>query len=759
VSKADTSRPRQTFDMNPRILEPHLFQSHLLVINSRPPVIEDKLMFSQRAMSQTLANIVGNAARAKAIKEMEQKLEPATAEQKKLVDIVLSNKSSVTILQGPNGIGKTTHLPAMISRVLEDKLGPEVGRKVLVVHPNALVVNSIPRWMNQSEGRELFAKGSMAGRVVSYVGTAGLLPEDDNDRLVYTTDDSLSSIALVVEANPEGSQGPNIIGPGYRVVFVDEARHRSLPTEMILLRIKSIMAQRDAENPVHFVIMADTLETGIYKSFFNIEDDHSIYLQDYRDTSRVKRVYIDPVEADALPSLLEQKLEDIVSTNPAGGVGILVILPSRQNAIDAQCKYAEKYPDMNACVLINSMDTEEITRDRPKMVFSTFDSVIGLTVSDIQHLIVSGISDAEIFDPKVGHALTTQVAMSASDIDHICGRLSHGLAGTCHLLWPESTTRRLVQFRLSPLLWDDCLDYISQLFSIFDGRYPVVGSMELMVYPQRHSVILSVRKLRSLGLIRSRGIGYSLQPLGRIFTANFSYGRSKSVQLEGSLLMCIGNIDIMRINMACILTMSWRHVSPLDSEDGSISRFDCLIDDPRAAHLISELGDLWLELWCFHRCARDGIAKVLDLCPELDIDEEVLNGLMRKRQSLCEYFNVDKNSEFDWSTEDNLLSDLLRIFQWRLISFDEDNTNGQFLSTGHPVSIDEESILRGRRVSPTVICFHPRKKRGEYTANRLLHIPRKLLDSHLEDYGKSNLEDLGKSLSEGMAWPREGYFG
>jgi len=76
------------------------------------------ILMTQFAMPLSMGEIAVHAARAKAIKDKEDSSEPATDEQERLVEIVLSTKSSITILQGPNGIGKITQIPAMILDVL-----------------------------------------------------------------------------------------------------------------------------------------------------------------------------------------------------------------------------------------------------------------------------------------------------------------------------------------------------------------------------------------------------------------------------------------------------------------------------------------------------------------------------------------------------------------------------------------------------------------------------------------------------------------
>jgi hypothetical protein len=169
---------------------------------------------------------------------------------------------------------------------------------------------------------------------------------------------------------------------------------------------------------------------------------------------------------------------------------------------------------------------------------------------------------------------------------------------------------------------------------MFDGKYPARQSMELMVYPQRQSVVLAIRKLRICGFIRATAEGYSLQASGTKVVPSTLESSMTGLRVISGFLIGKTPLNIMKINMASILSFR-KALVHVDQSNGKsseqvLAEIDKLNNDPKSKYRISDLGDLWLELWCLRRCISDGIDSVVENYPCLDINKDIYAMIMKK---------------------------------------------------------------------------------------------------------------------------------
>ena len=117
-------------------------------------------------MLQQTATIAGIAAQRKQSQEKASRLEPRNREEESLCKAILQNHSSVILLSGAHGYGKSTQIPAVVFKALEGR-SPAM---VMVAQTNILATTSNVDWMNSKTGNKLFANGLVAGKV-GFVGT------------------------------------------------------------------------------------------------------------------------------------------------------------------------------------------------------------------------------------------------------------------------------------------------------------------------------------------------------------------------------------------------------------------------------------------------------------------------------------------------------------------------------------------------------------------------------------------------------------
>jgi HrpA-like RNA helicase len=159
---------------------------------------------------------------------MSDRLGPVGEEQKRLCRLVEQKCSSVTVLVGDHGSGKTTQIPALVSEAFKQK----ANYSSMFVVPNGVNVRAVAAWMNKSpqQTKYPFANGKLAG-MVHWADNIFELRQKSNQIITYITDELLEICLL---------ETPEEIDK-YSVIFIDDYHYRSTSTEVILLKVKNII--------------------------------------------------------------------------------------------------------------------------------------------------------------------------------------------------------------------------------------------------------------------------------------------------------------------------------------------------------------------------------------------------------------------------------------------------------------------------------------------------------------------------------------
>ena len=663
--------------------------------------------------SQFTIKIIANQEKMKREKELAGQLKPVGPAQEELCRIVHGQFSSVTILQGQHGSGKTIQVPAVVSQ----QVVGNVPCKSLVVQPNLLNARAVVNRMNQ----HLFAGGKLKGNV-ELARTAS--PIGNTQSLItYTTDEVMSSFLNTKD-------GVKAID-GYRVVFIDDIHYKSTATELLLLRIKGIMLHRDARgNPVHFVLMSATLEFEELEKYFN---------KPRIDTLRLEPVHEDPAKPlltecyaekstyGALPEVY-LKIGEIVTTkaNIRETVGILVFL---RNDADVEIAFDECQSRFQgtSCKILNDIPIENpdnaVTCAGPKIVLTTDSRALGLTIEHIDAVIVTGTSDIRTFDSSLGHSTISEVLLSNAQVQQQAWRVGRKSPGQCHYMFTQETAKRLDAYKKSDIPTSDDYQYILGLFSIFPGQAPYKGSMELIVYPQPPVARFMIRRLRLMDCIarpekNSTG-GYSVVDGAAL--SNSIPNLSQNARL---LISQIRSTDTpsstgLMILMACIISEPRRPlVRPTSGEGIALDQMELVV-----YHKITETGDVWMQLCWLVLCKNNGFSKVVNAHPTYHFDTEVFTIHNAKYASLSEIYK--------WASVPAQLTEGEGIFVlYKMLIFLGEqllDINGgspaTHLASGQPIYLGETVLqYRNRRIYAIYLDLTMPEGTRSWRASYLLHI-------------------------------------
>ncbi|KAA8568848.1 hypothetical protein EYC84_007828 [Monilinia fructicola] len=455
--------------------------------------------------------------RIKQHREARECLQPWNQNEKDLCFIARGQKSSVTILSGDSGTGKSTYIPAIVATKC---------CKTLLSHPNPLAIRTTYKWMESNRQGDMFANGSMAGKV-----------------------------ELVTEYNPSKFGIDNMLNP----------KDLTLVSHSILSGLIT-NDQRDG---------LDTL--GSYKAvfidedYFDVNKHHDIVLKS--ETNGTSKIPLQFAEA-YLPKERKTELESIIDkiigekTEAEEVAGILIFLPSSE--IDEVCnhfRYKISLGTSFVSVTKLTIDTvrelqDTILQMNNKIVFTTKETMIGVTIRNIDSIIISGEYEGYLFDPLVGQSVYQRLRMAWSDVEQqvsIIGNLA--IKGSCYLLFTESQKETMERYSLSALAYGDCLEYILIIVGLFPTLLPVPSQMRLLTYPQQCLIPFQTRRLRVMGLIEMQGLETESGELTGYCLTEAGQRAVKAPMLNGLARCLFGMLEynadseeyVWYITMACIL--------------------------------------------------------------------------------------------------------------------------------------------------------------------------------------------------------------
>ncbi|KAG7099212.1 hypothetical protein E1B28_001079 [Marasmius oreades] len=174
-------------------------------------------------------------------------------------DVILStiNKNDVTILMAATGSGKTTQVPQIILDSYIDR-GEGARCNILCTQPRRLAALSVADRVAKERHEAL---GKSVGYEVRFEGKP---PEEHGSLNFCTTGVFLKKLQ---SALTEGGGG-NFLDDVTHVI-VDEVHERDVDTDLLLVVLKRLLADRKARNkPIKIILMSATIDPALFQHYF-----------------------------------------------------------------------------------------------------------------------------------------------------------------------------------------------------------------------------------------------------------------------------------------------------------------------------------------------------------------------------------------------------------------------------------------------------------------------------------------------------------
>ncbi|KAM0146583.1 hypothetical protein ACHAQE_010664 [Botrytis cinerea] len=672
-----------------------------------------------------------------------ERLRSWSKEELALCNIVHDEKSSVTILTGDSGTGKSTYIPAMIST-------QNWGCKTLLSHPNPLAIRTTLNWMESSREGDIFAEGKMANNIeLEDAYDPNYFGKSEVD-LTLVSHSILS--ALITNDEQDGLHALR----SYRACFIDEVHIKSVELENLLLRIKGIVQKRDLDGkPIHFILSSSYMDTAILKDFFLVDDRHTLVLQsnDLRSPSQISYNFAEAYSPHKRDLDLQNLLQDIVEEKLKRNtdVGILVFLPSSEvkivyDLISDSIQTLDRDEGFSVLMMTHSSTPDQqdkILSRIGKIVLTTKDMMIGVTMKNIDTVIVGAPEyKARVFHVEVGQCVNTMIKLAQSEIEQQVSTLSNlSSKGSCYYLFPEKNKQELRPYPSSELRNGDLLDYLLILAGLFPAKFPQRAVLDLITYPPLPLLAPQYQKLRELGLIEMRIVQYGSEDVDGYCLTEKGHRTVKVPMLNGFSRILFGMIDY---NCSPKTYKWYRCMASLLAHPDRPYVFkkpssDLSLKDLGFVGTASLNGDITFEFAVL--CQNGNRHSKIDITTKsnghVELDSCAGALVDNLKYSLYKHFKAmgseidehiqDPNDKF--SQLDTAIS-LIEVFQWQICKLDK-KPNGDIvanhLSSGLVFEIDQSQTITDysrlfENNQPWIIFFNINLVGGTYKINRFYHI-------------------------------------
>ncbi|KAF7915967.1 hypothetical protein BELL_0877g00050 [Botrytis elliptica] len=700
----------------------------------------------------------------------QRRLQPFGDEQERLCRIVKGKKSSVTILTGDIGTGKSTFIPAMLSQ-----LGR--GFKTLLSHPNLPAITANYNWMTSNQPSTMFACGKIAGRVEFITKYEPYeFGETRNVDLTLTTHSIISG--LITNDDEDGLD----ILQNYRIFFIDDVHVSSVEVENLLLRIKIISQKRDSvNNPIHFILSSSHMDPEPFKRYFEIGEDNEILLKSIISgrSSRIARHYAKSHVPRQRQKELRLLLDKLIKEDGVSITGIIVFLPHTEvdevyeSFAGRYTKYNEPFSILKLC---HYMEIDEqydvISTQEKKIIFTSSQLMVGVTCQHINTVVICRTHDIKAFERDIDQSAWGRFEVSRVQVEEqvsAIGRLSP--FGTCHFLFTEEIYNNFKERHPSELSLGDGMEYLLVLYGLFPGMHPIKGSMDLITYPSHYVFMTQTQKLRKMGFLKEKTV---MEP---IINASFSTTEAGERVIRVPLLNGLARFFFGTFEYGCgIGKASWYKnmavILAYPDDPIAVKKLGCKPSDPTAQTWNNlnmnwkEHGNLFLEHALLNKLAGENDMSNIFKKHEdyLSFNHSLITRVLQLRQDLRNHLEFAEGragvtvvpTDQDFTPLDGLYT-LMNMAQWQICQLSKSSEKGfvckhaqsqvEFSINQNDAIIDYSLMAKKQPEVPLIIFLSISKFNPEPNAKYVISHLHNILDMQqfFDDNG-TNLDDLGRSL-------------
>ena len=183
---------------------------------------------------------------------------PITTRARELLDHIRAN--DVTICMAATGSGKTTQIPQLILDDYTDR-GEGSRCNIICTQPRRLAAISIAQRVAKERGEKL---GTSIGYQVRFESR---LPEERGSVTFCTTGIFLKRMQSALDPSIASAQGHSLDDVTH--IVVDEVHERDVDTDLLLVVLKRLLAERKARGkPIKVVLMSATIDPTLFQQYF-----------------------------------------------------------------------------------------------------------------------------------------------------------------------------------------------------------------------------------------------------------------------------------------------------------------------------------------------------------------------------------------------------------------------------------------------------------------------------------------------------------
>ncbi|KAH9259683.1 hypothetical protein BASA81_002105 [Batrachochytrium salamandrivorans] len=342
--------------------------------------------------------------------------------------------SSVIVVEGETGSGKTTQLPAFLAlSVLANNKNDT--RMVACTQPRRVAAMSVAERVAQEMDVEL---GKEVGYSIRFEECSS-----DKTKLKFMTDGMLLREAMT---EPD-------LSAKYSVILLDEAHERTLATDILFGVLKQMIAKRDQESSslgFKLVVMSATLDAAKFQEYFDnapllrvpgrtfpVEVYYTPEAEkDYFEAAArtVLQIHLYEEEGDVLVFLTgEEEIEKLVRrietevSSQQDTCGPVLVLPL----------YSSLPPQQQRKIFAPAPKPLANGKPGRKIIVSTNIAETSLTIDGIVYVVDPGFSKQKIYNPRVRVESLLVSPISRASAQQRSGRAGRTRPGKCFRLYTE----------------------------------------------------------------------------------------------------------------------------------------------------------------------------------------------------------------------------------------------------------------------------------------------------------------------------------
>lgn len=418
---------------------------------------------------------------------------PIYADRIKVREIVESIKhNAVTLLVSATGSGKSLFVPKFALKLVQT-LDPGTKQKVGMTIPKRMAVQDAATFAATTLNVRL-------GEEVDY-GFRGKKPARDA-KLLYLTDGILLSKVL---------HGDVLLNE-YRIVILDEAHERPVPTDILLYFLRNIVRQRPE---FRVVIMSATIDPQPYIDYFASVSKANVIHASGKTSHPIRQIFLQgqPSTPKEALAVAVDNVVNIVNNTPGGD--ILVFVPRIKDTLTGCAMLRDRaVRGKILCIALNSGTEPEETALAThaskykelgwtrRVIFSTNIAESSVTIDGLQYVLDTGLEVQVTWDPAA-HATRIDVGYtSQGQIKQRLGRVGRTAPGVAYHLYSQALYDSLPALPRPNIAKIDLTDQFLLMCSHFSVRQVIATFESLLTPPDVQQVTDAMAFLHFNGLIQ-----------------------------------------------------------------------------------------------------------------------------------------------------------------------------------------------------------------------------------------------------------------